>query len=106
MVIYGSSAMTVFGYIENEPYLSLAKNIQPQQPLTTITINDPPIPSHFNPSFEAYCKSKIYGEELARQYSSINGNKVKFTCLRFGYINTTDDVTSNVHNWSIKAILV
>ncbi|CAF3848377.1 unnamed protein product [Rotaria sordida] len=103
MVIYGSSAMTVFGYFENKPYLSLAKNIQPQQPLTKITTNGPPIPSHFNPSFEAYCKSKIYGEELARRYSSINGNKVKFICLRFGYINTTDDVTSNVHNWSIKA---
>lgn len=103
MVIYGSSAMVVLGYFEHEPYLSLAKNIKLQQPLTKITINDPTIPSHFNASCEAYSKSKIYGEELARQYSSTKENKVKFICLRFGYINTTDDVTSSPVSWMIKA---
>ncbi|CAF1107902.1 unnamed protein product [Rotaria sordida] len=51
MIIYASSIMTVFGYLENEPYSSLAKTIQPKQLLKKITINDPPISSHFNPSF-------------------------------------------------------
>ncbi|CAF1274776.1 unnamed protein product [Rotaria sordida] len=104
MIIYGSSIRTVFGYLENEPYSSLAKNIQPKQSLKKITINDPPIPSHLNPSFEAYSNSKIYGEELARQYSSTDGIDVKFVCARFGWINTTDDITSDSYDWSVKSI--
>jgi nucleoside-diphosphate-sugar epimerase len=27
MIIYGSSIMTIFGYLENQPYLALSKNI-------------------------------------------------------------------------------
>ncbi|CAF1253650.1 unnamed protein product [Didymodactylos carnosus] len=103
MIIYGSSLMTVFGYLENEPYSSLAKNIQPKQLLKKITINDPPIPSHVNPSSEAYIKSKIYGEGLARQYSSTDGINVKFICARLGGINTTDDITSDLYDWSYRA---
>ncbi|CAF1189137.1 unnamed protein product [Rotaria sordida] len=98
MIIYASSIMTVFGYLENKPYSSLAKNIQPKQLLKKITINDPPIPSHFNPSFEAYSNSKIYSEELARQYSTIETINVKFICARFGWINTTDDVISDLYD--------
>ncbi|CAF1226436.1 unnamed protein product [Rotaria sp. Silwood1] len=104
MIIYASSVMAVFGYLENEPYSSLAKNVQPKQLLKKITIKDPPIPSHFNPSFEAYCNSKIYGEELARQYSSMETINVKFVCARFGWINTTDDITSDLYDWSDKSI--
>ncbi|CAF1206452.1 unnamed protein product [Rotaria sordida] len=103
MIIYASSIMTVFGYLENEPYSSLAKNIQPKQLLKKITINDPSIPSHFNPSFESYSNSKIYGEELARQYSSTETINFKFICARFGWINTTDDVTSDLYDWSDKS---
>jgi nucleoside-diphosphate-sugar epimerase len=103
MIIYASSAMTVFGYLENEPYSSLAKNIKPKQVLKKITVNDPVIPMHLNPSTEAYRKSKVYGEALARQYSSNDATNVKFVCARFGWVNTTDDVTSNVHNWSDKS---
>ena len=104
MIIYGSSVMTVFGYLENEPYSSLAKNIQPKQPLKTITIHDPPVPSHFNSAFEAYCNSKIYGEELARQFSSTDGINARFVCARLGWINTTDDVASTPCDWSVKSI--
>jgi nucleoside-diphosphate-sugar epimerase len=104
MVIYGSSVMTVFGYLENEPYSALAKNIQPKQTLKLITVDDPPIPSHFNPSFEAYCNSKIYGEQLAREYSSDDTNSTKFICVRLGWVNTTDDVTSNLYNWDDKSV--
>jgi nucleoside-diphosphate-sugar epimerase len=100
MVIYASSGMTVFGYMENEPYSALTKNIQPKQALRKITVNDPIIPSHLNPSAEAYRKSKVYGEELAMQYSLNNTTNVKFICARFGWINTTDDVTSDLHNWN------
>jgi len=104
IIIYASSVMVDFGYLENEPYSSLAKNIQPKQILKKITINDPPIPSHFNPSFEAYCNSKIYGENLAKQYSSNDTNNIKFICTRLGWINTTDDVTSDLYNWDDKSI--
>ncbi|CAF0887268.1 unnamed protein product [Didymodactylos carnosus] len=103
MIIYASSVMTIYGYLENEPYSSLLKNIRPQEALKKITLNDPPIPSHLNPSFEAYCMSKIYGEKLARQYSSTDGN-VKFVCVRLGWINTTDDVTSDLYDWSDKSV--
>jgi nucleoside-diphosphate-sugar epimerase len=102
MVIYGSSGMAVAGYLENEPYSALAKNTQPKQVLKKITVNDPPIPSHLNPSVEAYSKSKIYGEQLALQYSSDNTNNVKFICVRLGWVNTTNDVTSNLYHWSDK----
>jgi hypothetical protein len=71
-------SMPVHYFLENEPYSSLAKNIQPKQWLKKRTINDPPIPSHLNPSIEAYCKSKIFDEELARQYSSTDRINVKF----------------------------
>ncbi|CAF1286949.1 unnamed protein product [Rotaria sordida] len=107
MVIYASSMMTITGYLENEPYSALRKNIQPKQALTKITINDPPIPSYFNPSFEAYAKSKIYGEELARQYSLNDAINVKFICARFGWINTTDttdNMMCDLFNWSNKAV--
>jgi nucleoside-diphosphate-sugar epimerase len=104
MIIYASSLMTVFGYLEHEPYSSLLKNIQPKESLKKITINDPPIPSHLNPSFEAYCKSKIFGEELARQYSLTNKNNVKFICARLGWVNTTDDIASDLYDWSDKSI--
>jgi nucleoside-diphosphate-sugar epimerase len=104
MVIYGSSVMAVFGYLENEPYSALAKNMQPKETLKLITIDDPPIPSHFNPSFEAYCQSKIYAERLAQQYSLDDTNNVKFICARLGWVNTTDDVTSDAYNWDDKSV--
>ncbi len=104
MVIYASSVMTVFGYLENEPYSALPKNSLPKQTLTKITVNDPPTPSHFNPSFEAYCQSKISGEQLARQYSSNDAINVKFICARLGWINTTDDITCELFDWSDKSI--
>ncbi|CAF0885296.1 unnamed protein product [Rotaria sordida] len=104
MIIYACSGTTVFGYLEIEPYSSLAKNIQPKQLLKTITVNDPPIPSHFDPSFEAYSNSKIYGEELARQYSLIETINIKFICARCGWISTTDDITSDLYGWSDKSL--
>jgi hypothetical protein len=96
--------VTVLGYLENEPYLTLSKNIQPKEELKKITINDPVIPSYFNPSFEAYAQSKIYGEELVKQYSSNDNINVKFICVRLGWINTTDEVTSSSYDWSGKSI--
>jgi nucleoside-diphosphate-sugar epimerase len=104
VIIYGSSVMAVFGYLENEPYLALSKNVQPKEELKKITIHDPMNPSHLNPSFEAYCQSKIYGEELAKQYSSNENINVKFICVRLGWINTTNDVTSNLYDWNDKSI--
>lgn len=104
LVIYGSSIMAVFGYLENEPYLALSKNLQPKEELKKITINDPMNPSHLNPSFEAYCQSKIYGEDLAKQYSSNESTRVKFICVRLGWVNTTNDVTSNLYDWNDKSI--
>jgi nucleoside-diphosphate-sugar epimerase len=104
MIIYGSSIMTVFGYLENEPYSSLSKNIQPKEELKKLTINDPMIPSHLNPTFEAYCRSKMYGEELAKQYSSNDTNNVKFICARLGWVSTTNDITSNLYNWDDKSV--
>jgi hypothetical protein len=29
---------------------------------------------------------------------------VKFICVRLGWINTTDDVTSNLYNWDDKSV--
>ncbi|CAF4775258.1 unnamed protein product [Rotaria sp. Silwood2] len=104
MIIYASSVRTVFGYLQNEPYSLLAKNIKPQQSLKKITINDQPNPSDDDPLSEAYSKSKIYGEALARQYSSVDGNNVKFICARFGWINTTNNITSPSHNWADKSL--
>ncbi|CAF2121216.1 unnamed protein product [Rotaria magnacalcarata] len=104
MIIYASSVMTVFGYLESEPYSALVKNIQPKQLLRKITINDVPIPSHFNPSFEAYCNSKIFCEELAKRYSSSATTNVKFICARLGWINTTDDINCDLYDWSDKSI--
>ncbi|CAF0935883.1 unnamed protein product [Rotaria sordida] len=98
MIIYASSGLTVAGYFENEPYSSLIKNIIQKEPFKKLTINDPPIPSHVNPSREAYCNSKIYGEQLARQYSSSDGINVKFVCARFGWINTADTITMDSFN--------
>ncbi|CAF4155564.1 unnamed protein product [Rotaria magnacalcarata] len=85
MIIYASSVMTVFGYLENNN-------------------NDVPIPSHFNPSFEAYCNSKIFCEELAKRYSSSATTNVKFICARLGWINTTDDINCDLYDWSDKSI--
>lgn len=104
MIIYASSVMVDFGYLENEPYSSLLKNIQPKEILPKITVNDPPIPSHLNESFEAYCRSKIYGEELAREYSIKDEVSTKFVCARLGWINTTDDITSDAYDWSDKSV--
>ncbi|CAF1391887.1 unnamed protein product [Rotaria sp. Silwood1] len=104
LIIYGSSIMVIFGYLENEPYSLLAKNIKPLQPLKKITINDSPIPSRRDPLREAYSISKIYGEELARQYSLAPTNKVKFVSARLGTINTIDDMEYYSFNWAIKSI--
>jgi nucleoside-diphosphate-sugar epimerase len=105
MVIYASTTMIFFGYLENEPYSALAKNIQPKEVLKKITNSVPKIPSHLNPSVEAYCQSKIYGEELAKKYSSNDNINVKFICVRLGWINATDDVSSNstLYNWINKS---
>ena len=62
------------------------------------------MPSHINLSCEAYSQSKIYGEELAKQYSSNDNINVKFICVRLGWINTIDDATLNFHNWNRKSI--
>jgi nucleoside-diphosphate-sugar epimerase len=104
MIIYASSVMTVFGYLENEPYSALPKNIQPKELLKKITVNDLPIPSHLNPPFQAYCETKIHCEQLAREYSSNDQRNLQFVCARLGWVNTTDDVTSDLYDWSDKSI--
>jgi nucleoside-diphosphate-sugar epimerase len=102
MIIYASSTMAVFGYLENEPYLSLVKNVQPKQMLKKITVNDPPMPSHLSQSVEAYCNSKIYAEELAKKYSLNDEINVKFVCARLGCINISN-VPSDVYYWSDRS---
>ena len=104
MIIYASSARVVFGYLDNEPYSSLVKNIKPTQLLKRITVNDPPIPSHTNACDEAYSNGKIYGETLARQYSSMDGIDVKFICARFGLVNLPNNVESGLNDWSEKTL--
>ena len=98
-----NTIISFFNKHSNYSILPLPKNIKPKEPLKKITVNDPMIPSHFNPSFEAYCNSKIYGETLAKKYSSIDGTNVKFVCVRFGWVNTTDDITSDLYDWSDKS---
>lgn len=104
MIIYASSARVVFGYLDNEPYSLLVKNIKPTETLKRITIDDPPMPAHTNACDEAYSNSKVYGEELARQYSSIDGTNVKFICARFGLINLPDSIVSDLYDWSEKTV--
>ncbi|CAF1263424.1 unnamed protein product [Rotaria sordida] len=103
LIIFSSSVTVMFGYLENEPYSLLAKNIKPLQPLKKVTINDPPMPWRGDPLREAYSKSKIYAEELAKQYSSIQANKIKFVGARLGMINTIDDVEYYSCDWAIKS---
>ena len=80
LIIYGSSIIDVLGYLENEPYLSLANNIQSKQEFQKITIDDPPIPSQLNPSFEACCRTKIYEEQLA-QVTLVRVTRLTLDCI-------------------------
>ena len=80
--------MIMNGYSMREPYSSIAAQLLDDSvrvPKLTV-LNNPPLCESFPPSFEAYCKSKMLGEHIARETRDLNS-----ICARFGWVNTRDD---------------
>lgn len=84
-VVYASSIQASFGYFHHEePYKSIQErryNDVPK-PIKLITTKDPTRPVN------NYGSSKVYGETLARMYSS--ATDLSFICIRMGGVHPHD----------------
>ena len=87
-VLYASSLMIMHGYSMREPYASIvAQILDDSVPLRKLTVlDDPPLCDSFPPSCDAYCKSKVLGEQIARETRDKNS-----ICARLGWVNTRDN---------------
>lgn len=86
-VIYASSIHVSFGYFYNvEPYKSISKGNFEQVPGTfdRIGVSDPAWPVNL------YGSSKVFGETLARMYSSTTD--ISCICIRMGGVHSMDKV--------------
>ena len=90
-VIYASSIQVSFGYFYNvEPYRSIHEGNYKGVPdsFKPITTSDPPWPINF------YGSSKVFGETLARVYSSMTD--LSCICIRMGGVHSMDKVPKPV----------
>ncbi|CAM4833676.1 unnamed protein product [Rotaria magnacalcarata] len=89
------SVMTVFGYITQEPYLSIFHDtfddaMMPVS-LQKITIKDyPPLADIQSLGCVAYSQSKIIGEQMATDIVKNSSKSIICACARFGWINIDD----------------
>lgn len=83
-VVYASSAMVCWGYLQDEPYRAIRERRYDDLPaaLPMVTKSSPPRPS------DSESKSKLWGEVLGRRYADEHGLSV--LCLRFGWVNDRD----------------
>ena len=86
-VIYASSVITVFGYLEHEPYRSIYNNTFDDKTmlkhLRKLTVNDdPPIPGNQTEGFRVYAESKIKGEQMAEEIAKNSSKSI--ICVRIG----------------------
>jgi NAD+ dependent glucose-6-phosphate dehydrogenase len=82
-LLYASTNMVVFGYLSSEPYKSsLAKG------LDNVTPAEVPPVRHDQPAWPTtyYASSKLFGEALARMYSTVHG--MSCICLRIGWVTS------------------
>ncbi|CAF3516906.1 unnamed protein product [Rotaria sp. Silwood1] len=92
-IIYASSVMTVFGYINYEPYHSIFNgtfnDTTMLNNLRKLTVSDdPPLPDTQTLGNTVYSQSKIIGEQMAMEIVK-NGSK-SIICARFGWANVDD----------------
>lgn len=92
-IIYASSIRTVFGYLTQEPYLSIFNDTFDDETmlnnLRKLTVaDDPPLIDLQTPGSIAYWKSKVACEQMA---ASIVQNSTKsIICVRFGGVTIYD----------------
>jgi nucleoside-diphosphate-sugar epimerase len=83
-VVYASSAMVCWGYMQDEPYRAIRERRLDDLPtaLPMVTKTSAPRPA------DTYAASKLWGEALGRVYADVHGLSV--LCLRFGWVDDQD----------------
>jgi nucleoside-diphosphate-sugar epimerase len=89
-VIFASSVMLVFGYYKREPYLSIFNETFDDKTmlksLRKLTVNDDPTdPSDRSKGHYIYSKSKIIGEEMAKDI--VKNSTKSIISVRVGWVN-------------------
>ena len=103
-IIYASSVMTVFGYLDREPYLSITNGTFDDKTmlkdLRKLTVQDDlPLPGTKTPGIKEYCRTKILGEQMAMD--TVKNTSKSIICARFGGVTVNDQPTNDWRsaNW-------
>ena len=75
-IIFASSGSTIMGYEDQSPYSEIISGKIPNESIPLITKKSEPNPKSF------YSVSKLFGEDLARMYSSLFD--ISIICIRIG----------------------
>lgn len=90
-IIYASSIQVSMGYLQDEPYNSVARgDYQGKAEVPRVNTHMRVRPQNH------YAASKAFGEALCRAYADSEG--LSSLCLRIGWVNTGDTLPTPEHN--------